>query len=150
VFAIDVPFDCASGKRRRFAQGANVQMKGASRAKSKDAYVEMSRQSFWVYLLKCADDSYYVGMTNNLELRIAQHQTGVDPKSYTHSRRPVELVWSQAFQSHDDAFRCERQIKGWSRAKKEALIRGDWYGIHEIVKQERKQRKAKSRSKEAP
>jgi len=107
----------------------------------------MSRRIYWVYLLKCSDDSYYAGMTDNLDLRLAQHQAGLDPKSYTHSRRPVELVWSQEFSAHDDAFRCERQIKGWSRAKKEALIRGDWDGLHEVVKQERKKREAQKRKR---
>ncbi|MEK9137936.1 MAG: GIY-YIG nuclease family protein [Bacteroidota bacterium] len=109
----------------------------------------MTRQCFCVYLLKCSDGSYYVGMTENLEQRLAQHRVGLIEKSYTHSRRPVELVWSAQFPTHDQAFRRERQIKGWSRAKKEALIRGDWDGIHEIVKQERKKRRAKSKKTEA-
>jgi predicted GIY-YIG superfamily endonuclease len=82
-------------------------------------------------------------MTENLEIRLAQHQTGFDPKSYTHARRPVELVWSQEFSTHDEAFQREHQLKGWSRAKKDTLIRGDWDGIHEIVKQEREKRKGK-------
>ena len=104
----------------------------------------MTRQPHHVYILRCSDDSYYVGMTDNLELRFAQHQSGFDPKSYTHSRRPVELVWSQTFVTHDEAFQREHQIKGWSRAKKEALIRGDWDEIHEIVKKERKERRVKA------
>jgi predicted GIY-YIG superfamily endonuclease len=100
----------------------------------------------YVYILKCSDDSYYAGMTENLELRLAQHQSGFDSNSYTFSRRPVELVWSQAFSTHDEAFQREHQIKGWSRAKKEALICGDWDGIHEIVKTERKERRAKAKT----
>jgi predicted GIY-YIG superfamily endonuclease len=81
---------------------------------------------FSVYILRCADGSYYTGMTENLEYRLAQHQAGTFEDGYTASRRPVKLLWSQTFSTHDDAFRRERQIKGWSRAKKEALMRGDW------------------------
>ena len=84
---------------------------------------------FSVYILRCADGSYYTGMTENLERRLAQHQAGTFEDGYTASRRPVELLWSEAFATHDDAFRRERQIKGWSRAKKEALMRGDWEAL---------------------
>ena len=98
-----------------------------------------------VYLLKCSDGSYYVGSTSNLEHRLAAHQAGAYG-GYTSSRLPVELVWSTEFPTVHDAFLTERQIKGWSRAKKEALIRSDWDGLHEIVKQERKTREAKQRS----
>ena len=81
--------------------------------------------AFWVYILRCADDSYYVGHTENLELRVAQHQSG-DLRGYTKPRRPVQLVYSESFGTRDDAFAAERQIKGWSRQKKKALIAGDW------------------------
>jgi len=101
---------------------------------------------FYVYILHCADGSYYVGSTNNLERRLAEHQSGYYKGSYTHARRPVELVWSADFATHDEAFQRERQIKGWSRAKKEALIRGDWDGIHQIVKREREERETKKRA----
>ena len=73
---------------------------------------------------------------------MAQHQTGFF-KGYTASRLPIELVWHQRFSTEHEAFVCERQIKGWSRAKKEALIRGDFAALHEIVRQERKRREAK-------
>ena len=98
---------------------------------------------FCVYILKCADGSYYTGMTENLEYRLAQHHRGAFEDGYTASRRPLKLVWSEQFATHDDAFRRERQIKGWSRAKKEALIRGDWEGIQRIVREEHKGREAK-------
>ena len=101
--------------------------------------------SYYVYILRCADDSYYTGSTDNLSKRIGQHQEGVIPSSYTYSRRPVELVWSEEVVTYHEALTHERQIKGWSRAKKEALIRGDFEGIHEIVKAERKDREAKKR-----
>jgi tRNA/rRNA methyltransferase len=84
--------------------------------------------SFWAYILRCADRSYYVGHTDNLEARVAAHQSGLI-EGYTQNRRPVVLAWSQEFTERDEAFRAERQIKGWSRAKKEALIRGDWDGV---------------------
>ena len=83
---------------------------------------------FFVYLLRCADDSYYVGHTDELEQRVAQHQAG-EVDGYTHERRPVELVWSQETASRDEALSAERRIKGWGRAKKEALIAGDWDAI---------------------
>jgi predicted GIY-YIG superfamily endonuclease len=96
-----------------------------------------------VYILKCADGSYYTGSTIDLEMRIAQHQTGYF-KGYTSSRLPVELVWQQDFPTEHEAFISERQIKGWSRTKKEALIRSDFDAIRRIVKQQRKQREAKN------
>ena len=86
---------------------------------------EAGLMTFWVYILRCDDDSYYVGHTENLDLRLAQHQSG-DLGGYTKPRRPLQLVYSQSFGTRDDAFAAERQIKGWSRQKKEALIAGDW------------------------
>ncbi|MGE0213952.1 MAG: GIY-YIG nuclease family protein [Parvibaculaceae bacterium] len=82
----------------------------------------------WVYLLRCCDESYYVGLTRNdtPERRLSQHQEGADPKAFTYSRRPVSLPWSQYFTRLTDAIAAERQLKGWSRAKKGALIRGDF------------------------
>ncbi len=93
-----------------------------------------------VYMLRCADGSFYTGMTVDLTRRLTEHELGLDEMSYTYSRRPVQLVWSQEFPTHDEAFACEHQVKGWSRAKKEALINGHWDMIHQIVKDERKAR----------
>jgi predicted GIY-YIG superfamily endonuclease len=93
-----------------------------------------------IYMLKCSDGTYYTGLTIDLEARVREHQTGVHFDSYTFGRRPVELVWSEVVESYQVAFQWEHQIKGWSRAKKEALIRGDIEGIHEIVKTERRKR----------
>jgi predicted GIY-YIG superfamily endonuclease len=100
----------------------------------------------YVYILQCADGSYYTGSTINLDLRIEQHQTGYF-EGYTESRLPVTLVWHAEVSTEDEAFQRERQIKGWSRAKKEALIRGDWDGIHDVVREERKQREVEKRVK---
>jgi predicted GIY-YIG superfamily endonuclease len=98
----------------------------------------------FVYILKCADGSYSTGSTTNLEQRLEQHRTRYF-KGYTSSRLPVELVWWSDFQTEHEAFVYERQIKGWSRAKKEALIRDDWNRIHEIVTHERKVREVENR-----
>ena len=97
-----------------------------------------------VYILLCADDSYYTGSAADVEKRVWQHQEGVSREAYTYTRRPVKLIWaSEEVAKYSDALRFERQIKGWSRAKKEALIRNDFDAIHEIVKNERKQRENK-------
>ena len=89
--------------------------------------------SFWVYLLRCADGKYYTGHTDNLEQRLAQHQCG-GYCAFTSRRRPVQLVWHQDMQTRDDAFRAEFKIKNWSRAKKEALIAGDWAMLSHFAK----------------
>lgn len=93
-----------------------------------------------VYILECADGSYYTGSAADLNQRLWQHEQGTF-HSYTYHRRPVKLVWSSEVTGrYSEALRWERQIKGWSRAKKEALIRGDFDAIHEIVKLERERR----------
>ncbi len=84
--------------------------------------------SFYAYMLRCSDGSYYIGHTDALERRIAQHQHGELP-GYTHNRRPVSLMWSQDFPSRIEALEAERQLKGWTRAKKEALAAGDWDAV---------------------
>jgi putative endonuclease len=82
--------------------------------------------SYFVYMLLCDDGSYYIGITHNPEERTAQHNFGLDPRSYTFTRRPVRLVFSSEFKEVEDAIRFEKQLKGWSRKKKAALVRGDW------------------------
>ncbi len=77
-------------------------------------------------MLKCADGSYYTGHTENLEQSVSQHQSGEFRDCYTYNKRPIEVRWSEMFTTREDAFAAERQIKGWSRRKKEALINGDW------------------------
>jgi predicted GIY-YIG superfamily endonuclease len=94
-----------------------------------------------VYILLCSDGSYYTGSTSDLDKRLWQHNEGVVRTAYTYSRRPVKLVWfSEEVPRYSEALAFEHQVKGWSRAKKEALIRGDFDAIHEIVKAERKRR----------
>jgi putative endonuclease len=88
----------------------------------------------WLYILRCSDGSYYTGTTRNgLQIREAEHNAGVHG-SYTFSRRPVYLVFSESFDDVCDAIGAERQIKGWSRAKKEALIYGDFDKIKLLSK----------------
>ena len=86
--------------------------------------------AYYVYLLRCSDGSYYVGHTNDLEHRLAAHERGAI-EGYTLSRRPVELVFSDQFSARLEAFHRERRIKGWSGARKEALIKGGWDGLVE-------------------
>jgi tRNA/rRNA methyltransferase/putative endonuclease len=92
---------------------------------------------FYAYLLRCSDGSYYVGHTDDIDHRMAQHITG-ETGGYTAKRRPVELVWSETFPTRDEALAVERQIKGWSRAKKEALIAGDWDRISVLARNRQK------------
>ena len=101
--------------------------------------------SFWAYMLHCADGSYYVGHTDNLEARVGQHQSGTIAGCYTHDKRPVALIWSQEFPSRIEALACERQVKGWSRNKKAALAQGDWDAVALHAKKDFSKRKAKSR-----
>jgi tRNA/rRNA methyltransferase len=87
---------------------------------------------FYAYLLRCADGRHFAGHTDDLDARIAQHQAGAIP--YTRARGPVTLVWSGRFPGRDQAFAAERRIKGWSRARKEALIRGDPEAVIPLAK----------------
>ena len=90
--------------------------------------------TFWAYMLRCSDGHYYAGSTDDLEQRLAQHAAGTFPHCYTFKRRPVELVWSESFPDRMQAKEAERRIKGWSRAKKEALIAGDWESISALAR----------------
>jgi putative endonuclease len=90
----------------------------------------------WVYILQCADGNYYTGMTRSEEpdQRLSEHQMKLSPSAYTASRLPVQLVYSEYFDLIADAIFAERKIKGWSRAKKEALIQGDWRLVQVLSK----------------
>ncbi|WP_317996633.1 GIY-YIG nuclease family protein [Vulcanimicrobium alpinum] len=91
-------------------------------------------KTFWVYMLCCADGSFYVGVTSNLEQRVVQRERGDFEYCYTSSRRPVRLVYSQEFSDATDAIAAEKQLKGWSWAKKRALVEGDWLGIARLAR----------------
>jgi putative endonuclease len=87
-----------------------------------------------VYILRCRDNHYYVGSTRgSLERRVSEHNAGI-VDGYTRPRRPVTLVYSQWFERMTEAFAAERQLKGWSRAKKEALIAGDFTLLPELAR----------------
>ena len=90
--------------------------------------------SFWVYMLRCSDDSYYTGHTDDLENRISQHVAGAFQTCYTFNRRPLELVFTQALATREEAISAERQIKGWSRKKKAAMARGDWAEVSRLAR----------------
>ncbi|WP_140231444.1 TrmH family RNA methyltransferase [Sphingomonas japonica] len=81
--------------------------------------------TFWTYILRCNDGTYYTGHTDNLERRIGQHHSGAY-QGYTYDRRPLEFVWSAEFPTRQEALAAELRIKSWSRAKKESLISEDW------------------------
>ena len=87
---------------------------------------------FYVYMLRCGDGSYYTGQTDDMDLRLQQHDTG--KIGYTSTRKPVELIWQGEFETREGAIAFEQQIKGWSRAKKEALIQGDWAQVKVLAK----------------
>ena len=88
---------------------------------------------YYVYILECSDKSYYTGVTNNLERRLWEHETGFDKSSYTFKRRPVVLKYSMHLTDVKQAILWEKQVKGWSRKKKEALFTEDWEKIKELA-----------------
>jgi putative endonuclease len=90
----------------------------------------------WVYMVKCADGSFYTGLTRNElpETCVQQHNAKTFPDSYTATRLPVELVYAEYLDLVTDAINAERKIKGWSRAKKLALLSGDWEKVQVLSK----------------
>jgi predicted GIY-YIG superfamily endonuclease len=103
---------------------------------------------FWAYMLHCRDRSFYVGHTDDLDVRISMHLSG-DFGGYTSTRMPVTLVWSDEFPSRYEALSAERQIKGWSRSKKLALIRGDWKSISRLARNRGEQEKERASTSSA-
>ncbi|AZA80438.1 hypothetical protein C1637_23110 [Chryseobacterium lactis] len=89
-------------------------------------------KQYFVYILRCSDNSYYTGVTSDIETRFSQHQSGKFPESYTHKRRPVELVFFCVFNDINQAIAFEKQVKGWSRNKKEAIIDDNWEKLKEL------------------
>ena len=89
---------------------------------------------YYVYMLQCYDGTYYVGITNDLARRIAEHTSGYHASCYTFNRRPLNLVWSQEFHDVNEAIACEKKIKPWSHNKKSALARGDWKMVRALAK----------------
>ena len=91
--------------------------------------------TFWTYMLHCQGGTFYVGHTDNLERRIAEHRSGLVP-GFTRDRLPVELVWSEQVPTRIEALELERKLKGWGKLKKLALIRGDWHEITRLAKKD--------------
>tara|TARA_R110001583_G_scaffold10782_16_gene49626 strand:+ start:1827 stop:2108 length:282 start_codon:yes stop_codon:yes gene_type:complete len=89
---------------------------------------------FHVYILKCNDDSFYTGHTDDLDKRLAQHYQAYSNSCYTAKRLPVVLVYQAEFNTREEAILVEIQIKGWSRKKKQALINNDWIEIARLSK----------------
>ena len=89
---------------------------------------------YYVYILKCSDNSYYTGITNNIERRLQEHNSDKNLFAYTFSRRPTELVWVEKFTTPNEAIAKEKQLKGWSRKKKEALINSNWKDLVQLSK----------------
>ena len=91
-------------------------------------------KTYFVYILKCSDTTYYTGITSNLEKRLLEHTSGEMRDSYTYSRRPVILEFYCEFTNPNQAIDTEKQIKKWSRAKKEALIKGEFEKLPNLAK----------------
>ena len=91
-------------------------------------------KKFYVYILECSDKSYYTGITSNLDLRINQHNEGINLKAYTYKRRPVKLVYSIEFSDPYIAIEKEKQLKKWTRKKKQSLINGEFELLPDLSK----------------
>ncbi len=88
---------------------------------------------YYVYILYCSDDSYYTGITNDVDRRVNEHNEGLDKKAYTYKRRPATVVYREVFNEALQAIAWEKKIKGWSRSKKQALINGEWDILPELA-----------------
>ena len=95
----------------------------------------------FTYIVRCSDDTYYVGSTWDLDARVWQHNTPDMGAAYTRHRRPVQLVWCCWYDSIEEAFLFEKKVQGWSRAKREALIRGDYDTLPELSRRSGVQRR---------
>ena len=93
----------------------------------------------YLYILKCSDGSFYIGVTNDLDKRVIEHNQGINPESYTFTKRPVELVFHELFTDFNLAFEWETKLKKWSRAKKQALINGDFELLKTLAKKDFKE-----------
>jgi putative endonuclease len=91
-------------------------------------------KTMYVYILECSDKSYYTGVTNDLEKRFQQHEQGINRNCYTYTRRPLKIAFYEKFNSPNSAIRFEKQVKGWSRKKKEALIKREYDLLPELSK----------------
>jgi len=110
---------------------AKGEVEGQLATDARRAQIGAADLGFFVYILRCADGTYYVGSTTDVPARVEAHSAGRGPR-FTARRRPVTLVHSEPMPTMDQARRREMQIKKWSRAKKEALIAGETHRLHEL------------------
>ena len=89
--------------------------------------------NYFVYILKCSDNSYYTGVTNDIEKRLLEHNSGMNSNSYTHDKRPCELMFYELFTDVNQAISFEKKVKGWTRKKKEALIDTNWEKLKDLA-----------------
>lgn len=89
-------------------------------------------KTMYVYILRCSDDTYYIGVTNNLEKRFQEHEQGINRNCYTYTRRPLKIVYYEIFNNTLGAIAFEKKLKGWSRIKKEALMNGDYESLPKL------------------
>jgi putative endonuclease len=90
--------------------------------------------SYYVYIVRCSDGFYYTGVTNNVDKRVDEHNEGVNPSCYTYKRRPVVLLYYEHFKNIQNAIAFEKQLKGWSRKKKEAYMAGNYNRLQQLAK----------------
>lgn len=91
-------------------------------------------QTYFVYILECSDKKFYIGVTNDVTRRLQEHNEGIDSKSWTYKRRPVKLVYHEEFSDINYAIAFEKQLKGWRRDKKIALIEQRWNDLQKLAK----------------
>lgn len=91
-------------------------------------------KTMYVYMLECSDESYYIGVTNDLERRFIEHEEGINRNCYTYTRRPLKIVFYENFDNSNSAIAFEKQIKGWNRKKKDALINKQFHLLPELSK----------------
>jgi predicted GIY-YIG superfamily endonuclease len=103
----------------------------------------------YTYVVRCSDDTYYVGSTWDLELRLWQHNHTDEGAAYTRHRRPIELAWCGWFDSIAQAFAFEKRVQGWSRAKREALIRGEFEALPALSRRSAVQRRMREAAEAA-
>jgi predicted GIY-YIG superfamily endonuclease len=94
-------------------------------------------KDYWVYILRCGDGTYYTGVTSDVTRRVAKHTAGIND-CYTFTRRPVVLMYTARFPTPREAISFEKQLQGWSRAKKEALMRGDWIALRNLSRSQKR------------
>lgn len=99
----------------------------------KQITIQNEMKKMYVYILECSDDTLYVGVTNNVGSRFIQHMSGIHEDSYTYKRRPLKLVFCKEFNTPMEAIKYEKQLKGWSNAKKLALINCDFNLLHDLA-----------------